>query len=207
MTVSSAAGRAEVSDGSRGERTRSAILAASRQLFLQRGFAGTPVAAITEACGISNAGFYTYFKDKREVFNVLGETAFHDALTVLDKWRGFAPDHGLGSVTEWVGEYFAYMDIHGAFVMAAAHSAPDDAAFERSRNRMLTRAAWKLGHAIAGDTGHPPEAVGVAALALLDRSWYAVFGQAVPVERDEVIAVVAQMLFAMTGRANVHRDD
>jgi AcrR family transcriptional regulator len=200
MTVSSSARRDETVDGTRADRTRSAILAASRQLFLERGFAGTPVNAITEACGISNGGFYTYFSDKRAVFNVLGQTAYREVLTVLDRWRDFPADYGLECVRAWVEEYFAYMDVHGAFVMAAAHSAPDDETFRRSRSRMMSRAAWKLGHAIAGDAHHSPEAIGVAAIALLDRSWYAVYQQTVPVERDEVIGVVAEMLLSMTGR-------
>lgn len=78
MTVTSGTAAEAQTDGSRGERTRSAILDASRRLFLERGYAGTPINAITEACGISRAGFYTYFKDKREIFNVLGKTAYHE---------------------------------------------------------------------------------------------------------------------------------
>lgn len=83
MIMTSGAQAGEILDGSRGERTRSAILDASRRLFLERGYTGTPINAITEACGISRAGFYTYFKDKREIFNVLGETAYYDALAVM----------------------------------------------------------------------------------------------------------------------------
>src|ERR1700716_3019758 len=85
MTVSSGSPAPQL-DASRGERTRSAILDASRRLFLERGYAGTPINAITEACGISRAGFYTYFKDKREIFNVLGKNAYHDALAVIAEW-------------------------------------------------------------------------------------------------------------------------
>jgi AcrR family transcriptional regulator len=192
-------------DGSRAERTRSAILAASRELFLQRGYAGTPVNAITEACGISNASFYTYFPDKRKVFNVLGWSAYLDMLAVLDRWRDFAPSDGPDWVQDWVWQYFAYMDVHGAFVMTAAHSAPDDDAFERSRNRMVTIVTRKLGQALPGDGGHSTETIGVAVMALLDRSWYAVYQQTVPVERDDVIAAVAEVLFAMTGAGTVER--
>src|ERR1700755_3608398 len=86
MTVISASPAEGQTDATRGERTRAAILNASRRLFLERGYAGTPINAITEACGISRAGFYTYFKDKREIFNVLGETAYHDVLTVIAEW-------------------------------------------------------------------------------------------------------------------------
>jgi hypothetical protein len=134
------------------------------------------------------------------VFNFLGETAYHDVLSVIGEWEGFPTSYGLDHVRAWVGDYFGYMDRHGAFVMAAYHSAPDDEAFRRSRNHMQTRAAWKLGQAITGNEGHSPEAIGVAVMGLLERAWYAVQTHAVPVDRGEVIAVVAEMIFAMTPR-------
>jgi AcrR family transcriptional regulator len=187
-------------DGGRGERTRAAILNASRMLFLERGYAGTPINAITEACGISRAGFYTYFKDKREIFDVLGRTAYREVLTVIAGWADADEPYGPADIRAWVGRYFDYMDHHGAFVLASAHSAPDDEAFRNSRNRMVTRASWKLGHAIAGDGAHSPDVIGVAVMGLLDRAWHTVHRQTVAVDRDELIAVVAEMILAMAKR-------
>jgi AcrR family transcriptional regulator len=187
--------------GTRGGRTRSAIIDASRRLFLQRGYAGTPINAITEACGISRAGFYTYFKDKREIFNVLGNHAYRDALAVIAEWADAAEPFGPADVQAWVGHYFDYMDQHGAFVLASAHSAPDDDEFRNSRNRMVTRASWKLGQAMAGEGGHSPEVIGVAVMGLLDRAWYTVHRQTVAVDRDEMIALVAEMIVGMTPAA------
>jgi AcrR family transcriptional regulator len=198
--MSSAPG-APALDVSRGERTRSAILDASRRLFLERGYSGTPINAITEACGISRAGFYTYFKDKREIFNVLGETAYHDALAVIAEWADAEQPFGPADVAVWVGHYFDYMDQHGAFVLASAHSAPDDEAFRVSRNRMVSRASWKLGQAVvgrsAGTGAHSPDVIGVAVMGLLDRAWHTVHRQTVAVDRDEMIAVLAEMIVAM----------
>jgi AcrR family transcriptional regulator len=154
MTATSGAAVEPQLDASRGERTRSAILDASRRLFLERGYAGTPINAITEACGISRAGFYTYFKDKREIFNELGNAAYREALAVIAEWAESDEPFGAADISAWVGHYFDYMDHHGAFVLASAHSAPDDDAFRKSRNRMVTRASWKLGQAIAGDGRH-----------------------------------------------------
>ena len=184
-------------DGGRGERTRAAILNASRTLFLERGYAGTPINAITEACGISRAGFYTYFKDKREIFNVLGKTAYHDVLAVIAEWADAREPFGPADIRAWVGHYFDYMDHHGAFVLASAHSAPDDDEFRNSRNRMVTRASWKLGQAIAGNNAHSPDVIGVAVMGLLDRAWHTVHRQTVAVDRDEMIAVVAEMIAPM----------
>lgn len=200
MSVTSGTPAAAQLDASRGERTRTAILDASSRLFLERGYAGTPINAITEACGISRAGFYTYFKDKREIFNVLGETAYHDILAVIGEWGGAGETLSPADVRVWVGHYFAYMDRHGAFVLASAHSAPDDEAFRLSSNRMLTRASWKLGQAIAGDGAHSPEVIGVAVKGMLDQAWHTVHRQTVAVARDEMIAVVAEMIVAMVRR-------
>jgi AcrR family transcriptional regulator len=198
MTVTAASPAEPQLDATRGERTRAAILGASSRLFLERGYAGTPINAITEACGISRAGFYTYFKDKREIFNVLGKTAYREILAVIAEWAEADQPFGPADIQAWVGHYFDYMDDHGAFVLASAHSAPDDDEFRNSRNRMVTRASWKLGQAIAGDGAHSPDVIGVAVMGLLDRAWYTVHRQTVAVDRDEMIAVVAEMIVAMT---------
>jgi AcrR family transcriptional regulator len=197
MTVTSSAPPAAQLAPGRGERTRLAILDAGRRLFLERGYAGTPINAITEACGISRAGFYTYFKDKREIFNVLGKTAYHEALEVIAEWTEAREPFHPSDIQAWVGHYFDYMDHHGAFVLASAHSAPDDDEFRNSRNRMVTRASWKLGQAIAGDGAHSPDVIGVAVMGLLDRAWYTVHRQTIAVDRDEMVAVVAEMIVAM----------
>src|SRR5277367_2053611 len=70
--VEAADGTAAAADlGPRATRTRDRILAASRELFLKHGYAGTRIGQITAECGISRAGFYTYFRDKQEIFNAL----------------------------------------------------------------------------------------------------------------------------------------
>lgn len=204
MTVAQGEGSANALEASRGERTRALILEASRQLFLQRGYAGTPINAITEACGIARAGFYTYFKDKEEVFTVLGENAYRDVMAVLSRLDNLARPFEPAELGHWIGEYFAFMDRHGAFVLAAWHSSPDDDAFRRSRNRTITRSSFKLGQALGRGgpdaSDHPPEVIGVAVLGMLDRAWHAVQMQAVPVEKDEVITALADMINRLAHR-------
>ncbi|HYR13628.1 MAG TPA: TetR/AcrR family transcriptional regulator, partial [Mycobacterium sp.] len=75
--------------------------------------------------------------------------------------------------------------------------APNDDAFRMSRNRMVTRASWKLGQSIAGAGTHSPDVIGVAVMGLLDRAWHTVHQQTVAVDRDEMIAVAAEMIVAM----------
>lgn len=140
---------------------------------------------------------YTYFKDKREIFNVLGKTAYHEVLAVIAEWADAQEPFGPTEIQAWVGRYFDYMDHHGAFVLASAHSAPDDNAFHNSRNRMVTRASWKLGQAIVSDGKHSPDVIGVAVMGLLDRAWHTVHRQTVAVGRSEMISVVAEMIAPM----------
>jgi AcrR family transcriptional regulator len=202
MTVTQGGASADAVEAGRGERTRALILEASRQLFLERGYAGTPINAITEACGISRAGFYTYFKDKQEVFTVLGESAYHDVMAVLSRLDNLSRPFERSELRGWIGEYFSFMDRHGAFVLAAWGSAPDEEAFRRSRNRTVARSAFKLGQALghggAGPDDHSPEVVGVGVLGLLDRSWHAWQIQAVAVEKDEMISALADMINKLT---------
>lgn len=202
MSVKSSAAVDGRVESGRGERTRSAILQASRRLFLERGYAGTPINAITKACGISRAGFYTYFRDKREIFNELGENAYREALAVIGEWSDSTDPLGPQDIQNWVGHYFDYMDQHGAFVLASSQSAPDDDAFRKSRNRMVSRASWKLGQAIAGGGVHSPEVLGVAITGLLDQAWHTVHRQTLAVDRAEMIAVVAEMIVAMVPSLN-----
>ncbi|MGX1809140.1 TetR/AcrR family transcriptional regulator [Nocardia sp. NPDC055321] len=184
---------------SRADRTRAAILDATRTLFLERGYAGTTVNAITEACGISRAGFYTYFKDKREVFRLLGDRAYRDLRAVLALWEDFPDPLRNDDVRAFVRAYFDYMDRHGAFAMSAMLSAPDDEEFRRGNNRMQTRIAWILGQALgSGADDHSPEVLGTAAFGLLDRCWHTARTQTVAVDEAEMIAVVSDTLFRMS---------
>jgi AcrR family transcriptional regulator len=52
---------------SRGEESKAAILAAARELFGQRGYRGTSLAAIAEAAGLSQAGLLHHFRSKNAV--------------------------------------------------------------------------------------------------------------------------------------------
>src|SRR5580658_1913760 len=72
--------------GPRATRTRDRILAASRELFLKHGYAGTRIGQITAECGISRAGFYTYFRDKQEIFNALGVEIGRAVLNAIAAW-------------------------------------------------------------------------------------------------------------------------
>jgi AcrR family transcriptional regulator len=58
---------ADAASGERTQETRAAIIAAAREVLLEKGYAGTRVEDIINRAGISRPTFYRHFKDKFEV--------------------------------------------------------------------------------------------------------------------------------------------
>jgi AcrR family transcriptional regulator len=201
-------GTASAADlGPRAARTRDRILAASRELFLKHGYAGTRIGQITAACAISRAGFYTYFRDKQEIFNALGVAAYRAVLNAIAAWDDL-PNPGDGStvsredLANWVAGYFALMDEHGPFIFSAAQSAPTDEQTQADAHRMQMRSAWALGTRLQARQRVPsdtPDTLGLAALALLDRSWFFSRSANLPVSDSDMVRTVADWLAAVLG--------
>jgi AcrR family transcriptional regulator len=198
----SSAGTLAADLGPRAARTRDRILAASRELFLEHGYAGTRIGQITAACSISRAGFYTYFRDKREIFNELGVAAYRavlDAVSALDDLP--SPGGGGAPAREdlrtWVVGYFAIMDEHGSFIFSASQSAPADEQHRIDANRMRMRTAWALGTRLQSRQRTPsdtPDTLGLAALSLLDQSWFYSRSVRLPVSDADMVRTVADWL-------------
>ncbi|HEY1623694.1 MAG TPA: TetR/AcrR family transcriptional regulator [Streptosporangiaceae bacterium] len=195
--------------GPRAARTRMRILAASRELFLEHGYAGTRIGQITAACAISRAGFYTYFRDKQEIFNALGVAAYRAVLNTVEAWDELPSQGGDRPVSredlaDWVAGYFAIMDEHGPFIFSASQSAPTDEQTQADAHRMQMRTAWALGTRIQARQRVPtdtPDTLGLAALALLDRSWFFSRPANLPVSDREMVRTVADWLAALLGPA------
>lgn len=188
--------------GWRAERTRQAILAAAQQLFLVRGYGGTRINDITEACGVSRASFYTYFRDKRDVFNGLGQDTYHDLLDVVGEWADIPSPCSHSDVVRWVQSYFSFMDRHGALTVSA-QSGPADEAVQLASNKMQLRVARLLGAVLASrkktSTGNPA-ALGLAATAMLDRSWYHCHHQRLAIGDEEIEGAIADYIMAILER-------
>jgi len=204
-----AGGTAGAADlGPRAARTRDRILAASRELFLEHGYAGTRIGQITAECGISRAGFYTYFRDKQEIFNALGVAAYRAVLNAVAAWDDLPSPAGgavpRADLANWVAGYFAIMDEHGPFIFSAAQSAPTDEQTQADAHRMQMRTAWALGTRLQARQRVPtdtPDALGLTALALLDRSWFFSRSANLPVSDRDMVAAVAGWLAAILDAA------
>ncbi|HVW45061.1 MAG TPA: TetR/AcrR family transcriptional regulator [Amycolatopsis sp.] len=197
MSVGPNSGDKRVNYGPRAARTRAAILDAARELFLDHGYAGTQVAHITRACGISRAGFYTYFRDKHEVFLLLADKSYRAVLEVVGRWHTLPHSCTPGEIAGWVRAYFDFLDVHGAFIFASIQSGPDDARLVASSRRRQARVAYQLGAHLRERQARPartPEALGLATMAMLDRCWQAHHAQRVPIEADDVIETIAGLI-------------
>jgi AcrR family transcriptional regulator len=198
--ASGAVGGSEL--GPRAARTRDKILAVSRELFLRHGYAGTRVAQITAECAISRAGFYTYFRDKQEIFNALGVAAYRAVLNAIAGWDDLPRPASRADLANWVTGYFALMDEHGPFIFSAAQSAPADEQTRDDARRMQMRSAWALGTRLQSRQRVPsdtPDALGLTALALLDRSWFFSRSADLPVSDRDMVGTVADWLAAILG--------
>src|SRR3984957_15328619 len=205
-----AGGTAGAADpGPRAVRTRDRILAASRELFLEHGYAGTRIGQITAECGISRAGFYTYFRDKQEIFNALGVAAYRAVLNAIAAWDDLpSPGGGAGvsreDLADWGAGYFAIMAEQGPFLSPAPQSPPTDEQTQADAHRMQMRTAWALGTQLQARQRVPtdtPDALGLTAMALLDRSWFFSRSANLPVSDRHMVASVAGWLVAILDAA------
>jgi AcrR family transcriptional regulator len=200
-----AAGTGSAGDlGPRAARTRDRILAVSRELFLKHGYAGTRIAQITAECAISRAGFYTYFRDKQEIFNALGVAAYRAALNAIAALEDLPRPASREDLANWVTGYFEIMDEHGPFIFSAAQSAPTDEQTQADAHRMQMRSAWALGTRLQARQRVPsdtPDTLGLTALALLDRSWFFSRSANLPVSDRDMVRTVADWLAAILDAA------
>lgn len=174
--------------------TRELILKQARSLFLARGYGGTSIDHIARACGLSRGALYTYFGSKFEVFLALGTSTYKRQVAVIMRFFELPTPCSRANVEGWVREYFEFMSDEGALMLCAGPDVPPDRWFREQILALTTRSAARLGRAIQQHNGRrdiSPEAQGLVALSLLERSWYFVHGLKLPVDEGEVINEVS----------------
>lgn len=159
--------------GRRANQTRSKIVAAARDLFLLNGYAGTSVSDITDACGISRAGFYTYFQDKLEVFSELGRATYRSSLGLARDFQDLPTPWSVADVAGWLHRYLAHLDTHGPFILAATVAGPNDEGFRADARHTSMKVAAAMGRSLV-DRGAPrtaePAVLGLVLVSMLEES-------------------------------------
>lgn len=162
--------------GERQAQTRAALLDAAEQAFIERGFAGASIEAITERAGYSRGAFYSNFDSKEELFAELLQDR------VYARYRQMAVDSakdGGRPTLGQVGERLAAIQagpggqwLFRLWLELLAH-AGRDAAFRRlaagfwTGTRDLMAAAMEHLYAEAGvEPPEPPRDLATAMIAL-----------------------------------------
>jgi AcrR family transcriptional regulator len=110
----------------KGRETRARLLSAARDLFAERGYAATSVVDITEHAGISNAAFYRYFADQRDLVLTLLRELVDDAYRIARApWQERDPKASVLATTQ---RYFKFYDDNRVLFGLMMHLVPDDAA-------------------------------------------------------------------------------
>src|SRR5213592_3351898 len=156
------------------EQTREALLDAAARVFVERGFLGSSVEAISTEAGFSRGAFYSNFASKEELFAELLQAR------VYSVYRAMAEDSANVSerpTSRQIGEQLAAIQAHadGSWLFRLclellAHAGRDDqfreiAAGFWSGNRAL--GAHAIGEAFAAAGAEPPLPPAALATAMI----------------------------------------
>ncbi len=184
--------------GPRAQETIQRIVDATREVFLERGYAGTTIEEIAKVADVARASVYTYFGSKRDLLLAVGEKAADYTGLYIER-LGEVGTTRLG-LRQWVEEYFDLLDIYGSFAFAWTQAASQDDRISGEGRRRHLRLAKKFGTTLASTGGRTPEdpiALGIVAFSLLERSWaYSkLYGESINL--DSVKAETTSSLWAM----------
>lgn len=186
------------------DRTRQAILDAARVAFARKGFSGVTIRDITDLASVTRASFYYYFRDKIELFIELGTVTYREAVEAVEAFDDVGDPPSRHGVEGWVSRYFAYLDRNGAFVIRSEEDMPKDRRFRASVARSHRRTAAALGERIAKIATSPadvdPAAMGLAVMAMLERSWQLVRHNELPSSsRSAVVTAATEVVWRTVG--------
>lgn len=187
------------------QRTRARILETSRQLFLERGFAGTSIEDITQGAGLSRASFWTYFPTKLDVLRALGSDIEDAGFALAAVFRNLPKEASAEVIAGWVRLYLAFLDEHGAFLHAAFQAAYDDPETRAWGLSVELLGAEEIGRGLvrlrggAKPTGRQATAEGLAILSMLERFWYAWRVAGAPFDEETVVVSISHIIWG-TGR-------
>ena len=158
--------------GPRAQRTITRIIEATRDVFLTRGYSGTTIDEIARLADVSRASFYTYFPSKREVLLAVGAQSASECSSMIDRLDEVGTSRN--GLTQWVNDYFDFLDVHGSFSFAWTQAAHEDEEIRLAGMKRHLGLCKHLGAALSATSGKPsrdPVTLGVIAFSTLERGW------------------------------------
>jgi AcrR family transcriptional regulator len=183
--------------GVRAERTVAAILDATRQVFLLKGYAGTTIDEIARVGGVSRPTVYSYFPTKRDILLTIGARSLRGALDLIVSLGKLDRRSGLDDIADWVNQYFDHLDQYGSFAFAWIQAAHEDEELRRAGMSGHLELCRRLGLALANVGGREvdnPAALGLAIDSLMQHSWAFLGLYGDTLDRAETTNTIAQVV-------------
>jgi AcrR family transcriptional regulator len=186
--------------GPRANQTVQAILDATREIFLRRGYSGTKIEDITQLAGISRASFYTYFPSKRAALIALGADSLQRAMEMVQALGDISQERRRSDLEGWVALFTEYLEDYGSLVLAWTQAAYEDDEIRQAGQRGHLEFCRRLGNAVGvlgGGRIEDPVEQGLLVVSMLERAWAygRLYGSAI--DHDALGRIAARMLDAV----------
>jgi AcrR family transcriptional regulator len=158
--------------GPKAQRTVERIIESARGVFLANGYAGTTIDEIARVADISRGSIYTYFPTKRDVLVAVGADSVRATGDLIDELGRLGRTRK--GLTEWVTNYFLFLDVHGAFAFAWTDAAQNDDEIRVAGMKGHLRVCREFSRRLAEASGRPiddPETFGLTMISMLERLW------------------------------------
>jgi TetR/AcrR family transcriptional regulator len=208
------------------ERTRSAILAASEQMFARGGYAATRLEDVAEVVGLTRAALFYYFRDKQTLFDAMLDNAFGSLATHLDdalSMPGSVIARIEGAVNAWVDAVVARPTIANLLLRYAADAEQQSSQQIYSSSERLFRTYWELVelgrangelkplhdnplHATSAVIGHTVFYISAMATLLPSEDFKSLAPEQVEAHKHDLMLTVRHQLGIVSGRQTKKRN-
>jgi len=77
--------KTRMSNVDRSSMTRKALVAAARELFLEKGYADTSTPELVKAAGVTRGALYHHFEDKKAIFRAVAESELAEVAKLINR--------------------------------------------------------------------------------------------------------------------------
>ncbi|MGD9792040.1 MAG: TetR/AcrR family transcriptional regulator [Acidimicrobiia bacterium] len=191
--------------GPRTARSRSKLIDAAKDVFLEHGFDGARVGDIASAAGVSRGTFYLYFPSKHDVLLAIGVNCVEGGQRLARNARAIPDDWVEDDLRTWLVGLLDHLDRFGAFGMLWRQQVPEalreqGIKGEHSTATSLGRELTRLRGTAIGEPLH----IGLAYQMMTEGLWHQHRRAPHLLDRDELLdtLVITTKMFLSAPRAH-----